>query len=224
MTDTKQAKDLAQAIVQGTEASPMISRTPAGPSDAGRREAQADAINQVFALFRLNYHNQFYAAYADGAQLNEIKRLWLETLGEFAPDILLAAAKAVLETSEYLPTIKLMRECCERVIEKEGLPSPRSAFLEACNQPSPKAAQRWSHPAVFLAGRDSDWFFLANNPESVTWPVFRGHYQRWREKALQGDIVALPDYPTRNRADSEDILEREAQLRALAKLREETGL
>ena len=28
-------------------------------------DARIDTINQVFALFRLNYHNQYYKAYED---------------------------------------------------------------------------------------------------------------------------------------------------------------
>lgn len=223
MADNREAGELAEAIVHGTDPSPRTSQTPAGPNDAGKRDTRADAINQVFALFRLNYHNQFYAAYPDASQLNQIKRLWLETLGDFEPEVLLAAAKKVLESSEYLPTLKLMRECCESAADNWGMPPPREAFLEACTQPSPKAAQTWSHPAVYLAGCDTDWFFLANNGESITWPIFRKHYQKWRERALKGEALALPKSQPSDLGPA-PIPDKEAQLRSLAKLRQETGL
>ena len=71
MVGKKDAVTLAQAIVQKTEASATISPTPAGPTDtAPQPEPQVvEAINQVFALFRLNYHNQYYAAWSDAEQV-----------------------------------------------------------------------------------------------------------------------------------------------------------
>ena len=60
MADHKQAAELAQQIAQKTEASQTISATPAGPDNSESRDDAnlIEAINQVFALFRLNYHNQ----------------------------------------------------------------------------------------------------------------------------------------------------------------------
>ena len=66
------SKDLIQQVAQEIEASSRTSPTPPGQSDPTRPsvEAHVEAINQVFALFRLNYHNQYYAAYPDAEQLN----------------------------------------------------------------------------------------------------------------------------------------------------------
>jgi len=151
-----------------------------------------EAINQVFALFRLNYHNQYYAAYPDQTQLNQIKKLWLDALGDLPVEQILRGAKHAIENSEYLPTLKRMLECCAAGLSTFGLPAARDAYLEACNAASPKSAQAWSHPAVYLAGRDSDWFFLASEPESRTWPVFRDNYQRWCNAVLRGERLEIP--------------------------------
>ena len=114
----------------------------------------------MFALFRLNYHNQFYAAYPDNEQLNQAKRLWLEALADYPAEQVLRGAKTAIENNDYLPTLAKMLECCVQALGEMGLPDARSAYLEACRAGSPKSAQPWSHPAVYLAGRDSDWVFL----------------------------------------------------------------
>ncbi len=142
-----------------------------------RRTALIDAINQVFTLFRLNYHNQYLKAFGNAAELNEVKRLWLEMLGQFDARTLLSAAKMVIETSEYLPTLRTMIHFCEKASSDPGLPDAHSAYLEACRAPSPKAGYGWSHPAVYHAGKRCDWYFLQTNSEAVAFPVFREIYE-----------------------------------------------
>jgi len=177
----------------------------------------------VFALFRLNYHNQYYAAFPDATQLSQIKKLWLESLADFPVAQILKGAKHAIEHSEYLPTLHRMIECCQAGLVEYGLPAPHDAYVEACQAPSPKSAQPWSHPAVYLAGRDSDWFFLANNVEQVTWPVFREHYQRYCSAVLRGENLEVPA-PEALAHRSAEPLSREAQLSELKKLREKSGL
>ncbi len=146
----------------------------------------------MFALFRLSYHNQFYAAYPDNEQLTQVKRLWLDSLGNFPTEQILLGAKLAIEGSEYLPTLNKMLECCHAVIGEYGLPNARSAFTEACQAATPKSAQAWSHPAVYLAGRDTDWFFLANNTENITFPVFRDKYRDYCGRAMAGEALEIP--------------------------------
>jgi hypothetical protein len=219
-------KDLVQQVAQGIEASSRTSPTPPGPSDPGRPppgEAHVEALNQVFALFRLNYHNQFYAAYPEESQLKQIKRLWLDALADIPVDQILKGAKHAIENSEYLPTLNRMLECCREGLAEFGLPDARDAYTEACRAGSPRSAQAWSHPAVYLAGRDSDWFFLANNPERQTWPVFRDHYQAYCTRVLRGETFEVPE-SDRIEHKPPEPLSPEEQRAHLAKLREETGL
>jgi hypothetical protein len=182
-----------------------------------------EAINQIFALFRLNYHNQYYSAYPDAQQLQQIKKLWLDSLGDYPVEQILRGARHAIEHSEYLPTLHRMHECCRESAAACGLPAARDAYLEACRAPSPKSAQTWSHAAVYLAGRDSDWYFLANNVERVSWPVFREHYQRYCAMALRGEKLEVPAPEALEHQPSRP-LSRDEQLAAMKKLREETGL
>ena len=188
------SKDLVEQAARGIEASPTTSPTAAGRTDkkAQANDEQVDTINQVFGLFRLGYHNQFYAAYPDNEQLMQVKRLWLESLSDFPTEQILRGAKLAIEGSEYLPTLHKMLECCHAVIGEYGLPDARSAFREACQAATPKSAQNWSHPAVYLAGRDTDWFFLANNVESFTFPVFKDRYRSYCGRAMAGEDLTVP--------------------------------
>jgi hypothetical protein len=220
------SKDLIQQVAHEIEASSRTSPTPRGQSEAPDRqstEARIEAINQVFALFRLNYHNQYYAAYPDGEQLRQVKKLWLEALSDYPVEQILQGAKRAIEQSEYLPTLNRMLESCQQGLAELGLPTAHDAFVEACQRPSPKSAQPWSHPAVYLAGRDSDWFFLANNTESVTWPIYRDHYQRYCTAVLRGETLTVPS-PEALEQKASEPLSTEEQLAELRKLRESTGL
>jgi hypothetical protein len=220
------SRDLIQQVAQEIEASRTTSPTPRGQTEPSRRavdDALVEAINQVFALFRLNYHNQYYAAFPDAEQVKQIKKLWLDSLSDYPVEQILKGAKHAIEHSEYLPTLNRMLECCQQGLADFGLPAAHDAYVEACQAPSPKSAQRWSHPAVYLAGRDSGWFFLANNTERTSWPVFREHYQSYCARVLQGEDLAVPA-PEALEQHAGTPLTSEDQLSELQKLRERTGL
>ncbi|MEP0203723.1 MAG: replication protein P [Halioglobus sp.] len=219
-------KDLIQQVARGIEVSQTTSATPPGQTERSHNttgESHVEAINQVFALFRLNYHNQYYAAYPDAEQLAQIKKLWLESLRDYHVEQILKGAKHAIEHSEYLPTLHRMHECCQHGLGELGLPTAHDAYMEACKAPSPKSAQNWSHPAVYLAGRDSDWFFLANNQERQTWPVFRDHYQGYCARVLQGESLVVPA-PESLEKKVDKPMTKEEQLAALKNLRRESGL
>jgi len=117
----------------------MISPTPAGPADKpAQPETQTvETINQVFALFRLNYHNQYYAAWSDAEQVKQVKRLWLEALAAYPTAVILRAAQHAIESSDYLPTLNKMIDACRFCLTDLGLPTPYDAYREACLAPSP---------------------------------------------------------------------------------------
>jgi hypothetical protein len=211
---------LVRRAARALEASPTTSPTAAGQASAerGPSEAHIDAINQVFALFRLNYHNQFYAAWPDASQLNQVKKLWLEALAEFPVSQILVGARHAIESSEYLPTLHRMLDSCQQSLHRLGLPAPRDAYREACGAASPRSAQAWSHPAVYLAGRDSDWFFLANTPEAQAFPVFMEHYQQWCNRVMAGETLEIPAPAALEKNDAVPS-SREQALAELAKIR-----
>jgi hypothetical protein len=185
--------------------------------------AQVEAINQVFALFRLNYHNQYYKAFSDADQLRQIKKLWLDSLRAFPATQILQGARRAIDSSEYLPTLHRMRVCCEDSLPALGLPSARDAYAEAANSAAPPEAQRWSHPLVYWAGRDCGFRRLAVSPEGEGWPLFREHYQaRCRSFLDSGTCEPVPAPPA-DRLEAK-ALDREQALARIRRLREENDL
>jgi len=151
--------ELAQHVEREIAASKATSTIPPGQSETRHKPdpALVEAINQVFALFRLNYHNQYYAAFSEAEQLRQIKKLWLDSLKDVPPAQILQGAKLAIENSEYLPTLNRMHKCCEESLPTLGLPAARDAYPEACNAGSPPERAHWSHPLVYWARRDSGW-------------------------------------------------------------------
>jgi hypothetical protein len=187
------SKDI-QKVASGIAASSKISPTAAGrPKSTPTASPELiDAINQVFALFRANYHNQYYSAFGDkNESVGLAKKLWLSKLNDFAPNVICAAAEKIIADSEYLPTLHKMLNACRYVGMPAGLPTPRKAYQEACNKRSPKAEQSWSHPAVYLAGRDAGWHMLANAIETKALPAYSEIYQQYCDRIIAGEKLAV---------------------------------
>jgi len=219
------SKTLINQAAQEIARSSTTSPTEAGPARAERAkptDAHIDALNEVFALLRINYHNQYYKAYSDTQVLNQIKRLWLESLARFSAETLLRGVKRVIENSEFLPTLHTMIHHCESE-SSEGLPDAHSAYIQACRAPSPKASAKWQHPAVYYAGRDSDWFFLSRNTENIAFPVFQRHYKQYVERVIGGEVLSPPATPLLPETIEVPLSSEENRARLKA-LREELGL
>lgn len=152
-------------------------------------------MNEVFALFRINYHNQYYKAYSDTQLLNSIKKLWLDSLVDFSPETILQAARKVIAESEFLPTLNRMIRACQPSPEAIGLPDAHTAYVEACRAPNPKAAYHWSHPAVYHAGVASDWYFLQSSSEKIAFPIYEKHYLKLCERVMRGESLTAPSTP-----------------------------
>lgn len=196
-------KDLIQKVASEIATSSMLSPTEAGhPKPAPTNPRLIDAINQIFALFQVNYHNQYFSAFGDNTKSENLaKKLWLSKVSDFSPETILKAAEKIIAESEYLPTLHKMLNACRSVGMPAGMPTPRKAYQEVCNKPSPKAEQKWSHAAVYLAGRDCGWHFLTNSIESKAFPSFAEVYQHYCDRVLRGEEFsieppqALPETP-----------------------------
>ena len=162
------------------------------PAPATPTSAHVDAINEMFTKFQLAYHNQFHKAFANDQQLTMAKQLWLNSLCDLPAERISAGTGRAIKASEYLPTVHSIRKFCDPRPEELGLPDAYNAYLEACRAASPKAEQRWSHPAVYLAGKASDWFFLAGAIESKALPVFKRNYEILCQRAMNGERLEMP--------------------------------
>ena len=196
------------------------SQTEAGLNKPENNQQLVDAIIQVFALFSLNYHNQFHAAYTDFESENTAKKLWLNSLTPFSAETILHAANQLIQSSEYLPTLSKFISACDSV--QFTLPSVREAYLEACNA-DPTHNRNWSHPVVYHTGKASGWHLLRSEPESKSWPIFRENYVKQCEKVRNGERLALPP-ATGEKPRPVEALEPEEQKKRLAELKASLSL
>ena len=164
-----------------------------------QKEALTQAINQAFELLRVNYHHLFFSAYDEIDALDAAKRLWLKNLSRYSPETIIAATHQVIKQSDYLPTVSQLVRQCQQLTSGLVVPEPYSAYVEACRASTPKQNYSWSHPVVYYAGQRSDWFFLANNSESIAFPIFKQHYQKLCQHLYDGESLppikklALPE-------------------------------
>ncbi|MEE8058351.1 MAG: replication protein P [Pseudomonadales bacterium] len=154
--------------------------------------AQADAISQMFTQFELAYHNQFHKGFGTTEQVIMAQQLWLDALRDIPAERIMAGTRRAIKESKYLPTLYTIRKFCDQPPEELGLPDVYNAYLEACRAASPKAEQQWSHPAVYWAGKVSDWFFLAGNSEAKALPVFKRNYDIICERVINGERLDIP--------------------------------
>jgi len=196
MAKTTLNHQLASATAALSKTSPTAAGHPDSVAQPPLSAELIDAINQVFALFRANYHNQYYSAFGnDQGSVAITKKLWLQTLRSFPAEVICTAAERIIAESEYLPTLHKMLDACRRAGLPGQLPSPLAAYREACNAASPKAAQQWSHAAVYLAGRDCGWYRLANFSERQVLPEYSEIYQRYADRVAAGETLVVEPPP-----------------------------
>lgn len=185
---------------------------------------QRDAINQVFALLRFNYHNQFLKAFPDLETVKLAKQLWARLLVDYPAETILFAAEQVVKQQKFLPNVHDVIEACQSAAHVLlGMPDAHSAYIEACRAPSPKKEYNWTHPAVYYAGRASDWFFLANSIESQAFPVFERNYSMLMEKVAAGENIEI-ELPKALPEEIEKPIERKDLQKKMKQLLKDTGL
>ncbi len=197
--------------------------TQAGQAEEHTQGAHVNAINQVFAILRRNYHNQYYKALPDEKELSLTKRLWLESLQRFDPNTILKATKNLIESSEYFPTLRTMIRHCEEANDL-GLPEAHAAYIEACRASSPKANFKWSHPAIYHAGKMTDWYFLQSSSEELAFPVFKKAYEKICQQVAQGTKLPEPQSTGIAKKDNDNSLNKQDSLARLGKLKEHLDL
>lgn len=183
-------------VVQSTRrAATQGVREPASDYQQQMGRDHIDAINQLFAEFELAYHNQFHKAYAQEGSLGLAKKYWLNCLVDFMPEVIIRAARHLVKNQEYLPSLATVVSVCENAPALFGLPTARAAYVEACCKPEPKMAQTWSHPAVYLAGRETGWHALASETQDNIFPVFEHNYQQFCHRVMRGEQLDVPVAP-----------------------------
>ena len=213
MQDNKIIEQVGEAIKGKTAAKPSQQKKPLSSAE---KHAIMDAVDQLFAELQLTYHNQYYKAFPSEEKIIFAKKLWFEHLQEFSAERILKACRQATRESEFLPTLHTIIKYCEVTENELGLPDVYQAYVEACQAPNPKTDYQWSHPAVYWAGKASDWFFLANNVESKALPVFKRNYQMICERIKSGEALSAPVPMALPKADTQPLSSEEKRERIKA--------
>ena len=82
----------------------------------------------------------------------------------------------------------------------------------------------WTHPIVYLAGRDAGWHLLANSTRSEALPRYQIHYNRWLKSALKGENLSIPERKQLEETLDETPMTLEDRQAALTSLRQQLKL
>jgi hypothetical protein len=89
-------------------------------------------------------------------------------------------------------TLGVFREMCHVEPADFGLPDVKAAYLEAARSDGQRDNQHWSHPAVYVAGRECGWFELRNSTEREIYPRFQHCYEQICRRVMRGEQLDLP--------------------------------
>lgn len=79
---------------------------------------------------------------------------------------------------------------CAPTASEVGMPLVEDAYRECCRYSSWIANHRWSHDAVYLAGRAVGWGVLQTKPEKYSWPIFEKKYAALIDRVAGGESFA----------------------------------
>ena len=95
--------------------------------------------------------------------------------------------------SAFVPNLNEFRKLCLATPEELGLPTMEAAYLEACNNGHRVVGAKWSHPAVYHAGKAVGWFELRSEQATVTRPRFKQAYEDICKEIMKGETYELPE-------------------------------
>jgi len=152
-------------------------------------------VNMLFARFKAIYTHKFASAYSNSDEVKLAKREWAIAIKNFKEPLLAFAVERAKETYAWPPTISEFLKLINTAYAAYGLPSPRDAYLEACQCRINPLEYKWTHAAVYYAGAKTGWYNLRGDEEVKTWPVFEKNYDEQIDYIIQGQVLTVPKVP-----------------------------
>ncbi len=146
----------------------------------------------VFARFMVIYGHKFKSVFDSDDEIRIAKREWALSLQGFTEQELVQAVNLCKERFVWMPTISEFLGVLRRAPEEFGLPAALDAYQEACRYSDRPREHRWSHPAVYHAGRATDWFRLRTEEKSRVFRDFEHNYQQLCQRVMAGEDLAVP--------------------------------
>lgn len=146
----------------------------------------------IFARFTTIYGHKFKSVFQSEREINAAKREWALSLNGYSEQELVRAVNLCKERFAWMPTITEFLDVLRPDFEDYGLPPALAAYEEACQHSDHPRSHQWSHPAVFFAGRATDWFRLRTEDKSQVFRDFEHHYQQLCKRVAAGEELDVP--------------------------------
>lgn len=146
----------------------------------------------IFARFMAIYGHKFKSCFESQDEIRIAKREWALSLQGYGEVELVAAIDRCKETLAWMPTISEFLAILNELTGDHGLPPVKLAYEEACRYADLPSRHQWSHPAVYHAGRETEWFRLRGENEDRVFPDFRYNYQVICQRVRAGEDLSEP--------------------------------
>ncbi|WP_255487403.1 replication protein P [Oceanospirillum sediminis] len=159
--------------------------------------------------------------------LQVAKNEWHNDLAKYSDEELDAAVERSKARYKMPPNLAEFLECCIPDFAELGMPDPEAAYLEACQKSHDPNNQgfRWSHPAVYFAGKQAGWHDLQRTLSGVR-TRFDSAYEVLFRQVVSGAQLEIPKpnsrtlehkggEKTRTEQEKQTALTRIAELKAM---------
>lgn len=109
-----------------------------------------------------------------------------------AEQVALGVRKARKDPSDFFPSVGKFISWCTPKPEDFGLLPVEEAYREACMKSHNPSRAKWSHPAIYHAGRQTGWFELGSEPSTKTRPLFKIAYADICKRLMDGEQFEAP--------------------------------
>ena len=186
--------------MSGSPTPSWTSTTPTGERGAGSGPGSNDPIgvdtkrlvNMIFARFMTIYGHKFKSTFQSEDEIRIAKREWALSLQGYSEAELVLAVNRCKESFIWMPAIAEFLSLLRRDYESYGLPTTLDAYREACMAADHPREYDWSHPAVYHAGRATDWFRLRTEEKSQVFRDFEHNYRTLCRRVVDGESLEVP--------------------------------
>ena len=92
----------------------------------------------------------------------------------------------VIQSNDYLPTLTEFLKACSESMGSVNIPTPQEAFLEAQKSSSPRDSHPWTHPIIYLAGKEIGWELINSSKNTSAFQAFTNTYLRLAREMKAG--------------------------------------
>ena len=145
-------------------------------------------------------------AFPDDQSQNQAKRTWAKAFIEnrihSIQQVQRGLSKARASGSPHIPSVGQFIKWCQPEPSDFGLPDEREAYFEALRNATEFEQKEWSHPAVFVASRETTTHVLRAKAEKDSYAMFQRNYQIACRRVFSGEDLskeiplALPEKAT----------------------------